>query len=238
MPIYNAAGRSMRNAIFQRVGGRVGSKQGDVVTVKALNDISVTVNAGDRLAILGHNGAGKSTILRVFSGAFEPSSGSAEISGSVSSLLDITMGMDPEMTGAENVVLRGVFVGLSLKEARDSIPEIEDYSELGGFMHLPLRTYSTGMILRLAFAVSTVRHRDILLLDELISVGDRSFAAKARDRIDKMIDNASILAFASHDLQTVMHYCNRAILLESGKLIVDGPVDAVIERYSQQSAAG
>jgi ABC-2 type transport system ATP-binding protein/lipopolysaccharide transport system ATP-binding protein len=237
LPIYNAAGRSLRNTIFRRVGGAVGSNDSDVVTVRALSDVTVSVSPGDRLAIMGHNGSGKSTILRVFAGAFEPSSGLAEISGTVSSLLDITMGMDPELTGAENVVLRGVFVGLSIKEARERIPEIEEFSELGGFMNLPLRTYSSGMVLRLAFAVSTVRHSDILLLDELISVGDRSFAARARERIDAMIDNASILALASHDFGTMKQYCNRAILLQSGSLVADGPVDAVIERY-QHLVAG
>jgi ABC-2 type transport system ATP-binding protein/lipopolysaccharide transport system ATP-binding protein len=236
LPIYNAAARSLRNSIFRRIGGKVGSNSSDVVTVKALNDITMSVNPGDRLAILGHNGAGKSTILRVFSGAYEPSSGTAEVSGSVSSLLDITMGMDPELTGAENVILRGAFVGLSIKEARDRIAEIEEYSELGGFMNLPIRTYSSGMILRLAFAVSTVRHRDILLLDELISVGDRSFVAKARQRIETMIDGASILVLASHDLDTVKQYCNRAILLQSGNLIADGPVEDVIERYQNIDA--
>lgn len=236
LPIYNAAARSLRNSIFRRIGGKVGANESDIVTVRALSDITVSVGAGERLAVLGHNGAGKSTILRVFSGAYEPSSGAAVISGSVSSLLDITMGMDPELTGAENVILRGAFVGLSMKESRERIAEIEEYSELGGFMNLPIRTYSSGMILRLAFAVSTVRHRDILLLDELISVGDRSFAAKARQRIQTMIDGASILVLASHDLATVRQYCNRAILLQSGNLIADGPVEDVIERYQSLDA--
>ena len=236
IPIYNARGRSFRSNLFRRVGGRLEPDNRDVITVKALNEITLSLKPGDRLALIGHNGAGKSTMLRVFSGAYEPSSGTAEISGSVSSLLEITMGMDPELTGAENIVLRGVFVGLSIDEARRLIPEIAEWSELGDYLALPLRTYSSGMLLRLAFAVSTVRHRDILLLDELIGVGDMNFAAKARQRIEDMMDRASILALASHNTDILRQYCNRAILLQQGSIVADGTVDDIAREYSNQSA--
>ena len=236
IPIYNARGRSFRSNLFRRVGGRLEPDNRDVITVKALNEITLSLKPGDRLALIGHNGAGKSTMLRVFSGAYEPSSGTAEISGSVSSLLEITMGMDPELTGAENIVLRGVFVGLSIDEARRLIPEIAEWSELGDYLALPLRTYSSGMLVRLAFAVSTVRHRDILLLDELIGVGDMNFAAKARHRIEDMMDRASILALASHNTDILRQYCNRAILLQQGSIVADGTVDDIAREYSNQSA--
>jgi len=236
IPIYNARGRSFRSNLFRRVGGRLEPDNRDVITVKALNEITLSLKPGDRLALIGHNGAGKSTMLRVFSGAYEPSSGTAEISGSVSSLLDITMGMDPELTGAENIVLRGVFVGLSIDEARRLIPEIAEWSELGDYLALPLRTYSSGMLVRLAFAVSTVRHRDILLLDELIGVGDMNFAAKARQRIEDMMDRASVLALASHNTDILRQYCNRAILLQQGSIVADGTVDDIAREYSNQSA--
>lgn len=236
IPIYNARGRSFRSNLFRRVGGRLEPDNRDVITVKALNEITLSLKPGDRLALIGHNGAGKSTMLRVFSGAYEPSSGTAEISGSVSSLLDITMGMDPELTGAENIVLRGVFVGLSIDEARRLIPEIAEWSELGDYLALPLRTYSSGMLVRLAFAVSTVRHRDILLLDELIGVGDMNFAAKARQRIEDMMDRASILVLASHNTDMLRQYCNRAILLQQGSIVADGTVDDIAREYSNQSA--
>jgi ABC-2 type transport system ATP-binding protein/lipopolysaccharide transport system ATP-binding protein len=144
--------------------------------------------------------------------------------------------MDPELTGAENIVLRGVFVGLSIDESRRLIPEIAEWSELGDYLAMPLRTYSSGMLLRLAFAVSTVRHRDILLLDELIGVGDMSFAAKARQRIEGMMDRASILALASHDTDILQQYCNRAILLRQGSVVADGSVDDIAREYSNQSA--
>jgi ABC-type polysaccharide/polyol phosphate transport system ATPase subunit len=236
IPIYNARGRSFRSNILRRVGGRLEPDNRDVMTVRAVNDITLSLKPGDRLALIGHNGAGKTTLLRVFSGAYEPSSGTAEISGSISSLLEITMGMDPELTGAENIVLRGVFVGLSIDESRRQIPEIAEWSELGDYLALPLRTYSSGMLLRLAFAVSTVRHRDILLLDELIGVGDMNFAAKARQRTEDMMDRASILALASHDIGILRQYCNRAILLRQGAIVADGTVDDVAREYSHQSA--
>jgi ABC-2 type transport system ATP-binding protein/lipopolysaccharide transport system ATP-binding protein len=236
IPIYNARGRSLRSNILRRVGGRLEPDNRDVMTVRAVNDITLSLKPGDRLALIGHNGAGKSTMLRVFSGAYEPSSGTAEISGSVSSLLEITMGMDPELTGAENIVLRGVFVGLSIDEARRLIPEIAEWSELGDYLALPLRTYSSGMLLRLAFAISTVRHRDILLLDELIGVGDMNFAAKARQRIENMMDRASILALASHDIGILRQYCNQAILLRQGSIVADGSVNDIARDYSDQSA--
>ena len=230
-PIYNARGRSLRADIFRRVGGSLGSDAHDVVTVHALKNVNLTLKAGDRLAIVGHNGAGKSTLLRVLSGAYEPSSGSAEIVGRVQSLLDITMGMDPELTGAENIVLRGAFIGMSIHESRRAIPEIAEFSELGEYLDLPMRTYSSGMVLRLAFAVSTLRIPDILLLDELISVGDAAFASKAKQRIESMMDNASILVFASHDTSALMHYCNRGILMQGGQIAAEGSVEEVLQAY-------
>jgi ABC-type polysaccharide/polyol phosphate transport system ATPase subunit len=236
IPIYNARGRSFRSNILRHVGGRLEPDNRDVMTVRAVSDITLSLKPGDRLALIGHNGAGKSSLLRVFSGAYEPSSGTAEISGTVSSLLDITMGMDPELTGAENIVLRGVFVGLSIDESRRLIPEIAEWSELGDYLAMPLRTYSSGMLLRLAFAVSTVRHRDILLLDELIGVGDMNFAAKARQRIEDMMDRADILALASHETKILKQYCNRAVLLRQGSIVADGSVDDIAREYSDQSA--
>jgi ABC-type polysaccharide/polyol phosphate transport system ATPase subunit len=230
-PIYNARSRSLRRSLLSRVGGRIEPDSSDIVTVKALHGITLSLKPGDRLALIGHNGAGKSTLLRVFSGAYEPSAGTAVISGRVSSLLDITMGMDPELTGAENIVLRGVFVGMSMGEAKKRIPEIAEFSELGNYLDLPMRTYSSGMMLRLAFAISTARHPDILLLDELISVGDAAFAVKSRQRIEEMMDNASILVCASHDTAVLRQYCNRAVLLQEGSIVAEGEVGAVLDRY-------
>lgn len=229
-PIYNARGRSIRRSLMARVGGTVAST-GDVVSVSALKNVSLTLNNGDRLGILGHNGAGKSTLLRVFSGAYEPSSGSAEIDGTVSSLLDITMGMDPEMSGAENIVLRGALIGMTIPEARSRIPEIGEFAEIGDFLDLPMRTYSSGMNLRIAFAISTAIRPDILLMDELISVGDSNFALKAKQRIRELINSAGILVLASHDTKSLLEYCTRGIVMEHGSIAFDGSIKEAIARH-------
>lgn len=235
-PIYNARGRSLRSSLLKRVGGQIESDSSDVVTVKALRNINLSLKSGDRLALIGHNGAGKSTLLRVFSGSYEPSDGTVDIDGRVSSLLDISMGMDPELTGAENIILRGVIVGMSIAEAHGRISEIADFSELGGYMDLPMRTYSTGMALRLAFAISTAVQPDILLLDELISVGDAGFAEKALQRTENMMNNASILVLASHDGSVLREYCNRAIMLREGRVIAEGGVDEILDVYASSRA--
>ncbi|MFC5741208.1 ABC transporter ATP-binding protein [Dyella tabacisoli] len=233
-PIYNARTRSLRHGLLRRVGGRI-QPQGDLVTVNALRDVTLSLHAGDRLAILGGNGAGKSTLLRVFAGSYEPSSGTADINGSVSSLLDITLGMDFELTGEENILLRGAFVGMSRQEVKQRIPEIAEFSELGEYLHLPVRTYSSGMMLRLAFAISTARAPDILLLDEMIGVGDRAFITKTSKRLEKLMDTASILALASHDTATLSRYCNRAVLLQEGSIVMEGSLATVFKAYEATS---
>lgn len=231
IPIYNSRGRSLKTTLLRRVGGQVESDGHDHVKVRALRGINLSLAPGDRLALIGHNGAGKSTLLRVFSGSYEPSSGTAEVRGSVSSLIDMMMGMDPELTGADNIILRGVFVGMSLKEARLAIPEIAEFSELGPYLHLPMRTYSSGMLMRLAFAISTTRFPDILLFDEMISFGDAAFTAKARSRVGAMLDQASILALASHSLDALKTYCNRAVMLQQGMIVFEGGVQEVWDHY-------
>jgi ABC-2 type transport system ATP-binding protein/lipopolysaccharide transport system ATP-binding protein len=238
IPIYNSRGRSLKTTLIRHVGGQVDTDGRDVVTVKALQHINLELKPGDRLALVGHNGAGKSTLLRVFSGSYEPSSGIAEIDGTVSSLIDMTMGMDPELTGADNIILRGVFVGMSLKESRERIPEIAAFSELGPYLHLPMRTYSSGMMTRLAFAISTTRYPDILLFDEMISFGDAAFADRAKKRLDAMLDKASVLALASHDVYTLKNYCNRAIMLDEGMIAAEGSVQDVWDHYVESQKRG
>ena len=228
-PIYNARGRSIRNTFLRRVGGQI-DQSGDIVTISALRGIDLHLKPGDRLALVGHNGAGKSTLLRVLSRAYEPTHGTAVIQGAISSLLDPTMGMDPELTGRENIALRGVFLGLTFAQANALIPEVAEFSELGPYLDLPMRTYSAGMTLRLAFGVSTAVQPDIILLDEMISVGDASFAKKARARVENMMSQAKILVFASHDPKSLADYCNRAIWLREGRIAAQGSVTDVLEQ--------
>lgn len=230
-PIYNTRGRSLKSNVLRHVGGHINRQDGEVVVVEALRDINLELTPGDRLALVGHNGAGKSTLLRVMAGAYEPTRGVAEIRGKVSSLLEMTMGMDPELTGRENILLRGVYLGMTFREVSQLTPAIEEFSGLGGFMDLPMRTYSTGMVLRLAFAISTAVHADILLMDEMISVGDADFAEKARARIEQVMENSHILALASHDPTVLKRYCNKALLLKGGQIISAGSLDAVLTQY-------
>jgi ABC-2 type transport system ATP-binding protein/lipopolysaccharide transport system ATP-binding protein len=231
-PIYNARGRSLKANVLRRVGGRIDSNNREIITVEALRDVTLDLKPGDRLALVGHNGAGKSTLLRVLAGAYEPSRGVAEINGKVSSLLDMTMGMDPELTGRENITLRGIFLGMTFRQAAEITPAIEEFTELGGFMDLPMRTYSSGMTLRLAFAVSTAVQPDILLLDEMISVGDMSFADKARSRLEQVMENSRILVLASHDPMILKRYCNKAVHLREGQIVAAGSLDDILEQHS------
>jgi ABC-type polysaccharide/polyol phosphate transport system ATPase subunit len=237
-PIYNARRRSLTGELFRRtVGGIIQSDKSSNVSILALRDISLELADGDRLGLIGHNGAGKSTLLRVLAGIYEPLTGRAQITGTVASLTDITMGMNMEATGYENIVLRGVFLGLQVKEVRGMIPEIEAFTELGEFLDLPLRTYSTGMLLRLAFAVTTAIVPEILIMDELIGAGDAAFVAKAKARLNQMIGNSRILVIASHDVETIRKFCNKAALMETGRIVRIGHVEEVISAYVDGNSA-
>jgi lipopolysaccharide transport system ATP-binding protein len=231
-PIYNANGRSLKKRLIQvATGGQLGADPQGRVVVRALEDLSFTLKDGDRVALLGHNGAGKSTLLRLSSGVYEPSAGVARIEGEIGSLIDISLGIDPEATGRENIFLRGGLLGMTRREIHNRIDEIIDFSELGDFVDMPLRTYSTGMHLRLAFAVSTIVRPEILLMDEWLSVGDEGFKHKAEKRLTELVESTNILVIASHSRDLVMHTCNRVIWLEHGKIRMDGEPNSVCHAY-------
>ncbi len=230
--IYNASGRSLKKHLIQATtGGQIGANTEGHVIVRALNDLSFSLKDGDRVALLGHNGAGKSTLLRLLSGVYTPTSGVAHISGEIGSLIDISLGIDPEATGRENIYLRGGLLGMTKKEINKHLDEIIEFSELGDFIDMPLRTYSTGMHLRLAFAVSTIIHPEILLMDEWLSVGDESFKHKAEARMSELVQATNILVIASHSRELVMNICNRAIWLEHGSIRMDGNPEDVCAIY-------
>ena len=232
-PIYNARGRSLKTELLRRtVGGHIEAEQQDHhISIMALRDISLTLNKGDRLGLIGRNGAGKSTLLRVLSGVYEPPIGKVRIEGAVSALTDLMMGMDPEATGFENIILRSVFLGISIDQAKRSVREIEEFSELGNFMHLPMRTYSAGMKLRLAFAVTTAVTPEILIMDEVIGAGDIAFLAKAEARLKRIIGDSHILVLATHDESMMRRFCNKAALMQEGRLIKLGEVGEVLDAY-------
>jgi ABC-type polysaccharide/polyol phosphate transport system ATPase subunit len=229
-PIVNAASQSFQLRLYQALGGKLTSRHRTVV-VRALDGVDLELNDGDRLGLIGHNGSGKTTLLRVLAGVYTPSVGSASIEGSISSFTDLALGMDPEATGWDNIIFRCAFMGLSFREARRLSPAIAEFSELGEYLDLPTRTYSTGMFLRLAFAISTSIEPDILIMDEMIAAGDAQFVEKAQRRLHELVDKANILALASHSMTMVQSVCNKVLWLEHGNVKALGPPEAVVVAY-------
>ncbi len=219
-PIYGAASRSLKNVVLHSAtGGSLAKDASDRVVVRALNDLSFEIREGDRVGLLGHNGSGKSTLLRVLAGGYEPVSGTLDMEGSVASMLSISLGMEGEATGYENIIMICTLMGLEPSKIDELMPEITEFTELGEYLSMPLRTYSSGMHMRIPFAVATAVKADIVLMDEWLSVGDESFSKKAQTRLKEMLDSAKILVLASHDKALLENNCNRIFHLEHGSLI-------------------
>lgn len=224
-PIYENSHRSLKQrAINLTTGGRIGNAAGKLPIVRALDNLSFDFRHGERVGLVGHNGSGKTTLLRMLSGVYTPIRGDLRIQGKIVSLLDVSMGLDPDATGFENIYLRGIMDGMRPARIRGKIDEIANFTELGEYLNLPVRTYSSGMMVRLAFAISTNVEADILVMDEWLSVGDADFRAKAATRLDALVDKASILVIASHDLALVDRICTRKIHMEHGRILSDEPV--------------
>ncbi|MGL4766702.1 MAG: ABC transporter ATP-binding protein [Formosimonas sp.] len=219
-PIFNSSHRSLKKSILNvTTGGRVAQDTKDHVVVRALDGINLDIQAGDRVGLYGHNGSGKTTLLRVLSGIYAPVRGQLDVQGKIATLLDISLGMDGEATGYENIRIRGLLMGLSLAEIDALTDEIAEFTELGDYLNMPMRTYSSGMIVRLGFAVSTSIHADIILMDEWLSVGDAQFQERASERLSQMVDKAAILVLASHSMELIEKTCNKIVFLEHGKII-------------------
>ncbi|MDR3388745.1 ABC transporter ATP-binding protein [Paraburkholderia sediminicola] len=226
-PIYENSHRSLKKAVLNlTTGGRIGQDAGRHAIVKAIDDLSFSFSEGERIGLIGHNGSGKTTLLRTLSGVYAPVRGELKVQGKIASLLDVSMGLDPDATGFENIYLRGILDGLKPARIRSKIDEIADFSQLGDYLNLPVRTYSSGMMLRLAFAISTSVEADILIMDEWLSVGDAEFSIRAAERLESLVGKASLLVVASHDPSLVARVCNRKISMEHGKMIADEPVIA------------
>ncbi|MDR0489142.1 MAG: ABC transporter ATP-binding protein [Propionibacteriaceae bacterium] len=206
--------------------------------VEANNDLSFTIKRGESVAFLGSNGAGKSTALKITTGVCTPNSGTVEVHGRISALLDLSVGFDQLLTGRENLILRGHLWGLSTSEINEIMPEILDFAEVGQYIDQPMRTYSTGMRTRLGFAFASSLKPDILILDEVLAVGDRRFSAKSLARMQDIIngDNVTML-FVTHSLDQAAKFCKRAIVIDHGRLLFDGPIDEGIEYYSKDSSS-
>jgi lipopolysaccharide transport system ATP-binding protein len=234
-PVLSQSSRKLtRELIRMATGGQLDRSESGRVTVRALSGITTKLEVGDRVGLIGHNGSGKSSLLRLLGGIYYPTSGTLSRSGVVGSLLDISLGMSMDATGRENIYLRGALQGMSRREVDRLIPGIIDFSELGDFIELPMRTYSSGMLLRLAFSVSTVLSPDILLMDEWLAVGDEAFQIKAEQRLHEVVSRTSILVIASHSANLIKHQCNRVLYLDHGELVADGPPDEVLPLYFSQ----
>ena len=230
-PIFDAKTRSLKKAVLGMVGGNIASGDSKVPVIEALHDISLTIEEGDRVALVGHNGAGKSTLLRLLSGIYAPTSGTAHIEGRVAPVFDLGVGMDPEISGYENIMIRGLFLGMTRKQMEARVDEIADFSELGDFLAMPLRTYSTGMRVRLALGVVTSIDPEILLFDEGIGAVDAAFLEKARDRLEELVKRAGLLVFASHSDEFLRRLCTSAIWMEHGRVKQRGGLREILTAY-------
>jgi ABC-2 type transport system ATP-binding protein/lipopolysaccharide transport system ATP-binding protein len=231
-PILTSSARSLKNTILSRTtGGRIAGNKANFVEIQALSNLNFKFSSGDRIALIGHNGSGKSTLLRVLAGIYHPTEGEIDATGRVAALFDAAFGMDIDATGYENIVLRAKYLGIARDEIDHQISEIADFTDLGEFLDMPIRTYSAGMAARLAFAISTSVNADILLIDEGVGAGDAAFMTKASKRLQNLIERSPIVVFASHDQQTVKELCTRGLVLQSGNLLYDGSIDEAYERY-------
>jgi ABC-2 type transport system ATP-binding protein/lipopolysaccharide transport system ATP-binding protein len=212
------------------VGGRIVASSSAVESVRALDSISFDLHTGDRLGLVGPNGAGKTTLIRLLAGIYGASSGSMLVEGQLVPMFDISIGFDGEATGLENVYIRGLMMGLSESEIRARTDEIVEFSGLADYIHLPIRTYSSGMLLRLMFSIATSIRGDIVLMDEWIAVGDESFRAKANERLDELTAKAGILVIASHDPGILRRLCTKGLRLEAGQVMDFGPIEDVLSR--------
>ncbi|OZB77379.1 MAG: ABC transporter ATP-binding protein [Thiomonas sp. 14-64-326] len=236
LPIFDVTAQSLKKRVL-RLGrkNRLAEDNTGVVIVRALSGIDLALEPGDRLGLIGHNGAGKSTLLRVMAGIYPPTAGVVEVRGRAIPLLDINLGMDDQSTGRQNIRLRGLLLGMKDAEIRAKSEEIAEFTELGDYLDLPLRTYSSGMRLRLAFAIATAVDAEILLLDEVIGVGDASFQEKAARRLEQLHARAEIVVLAIHNPQVIRKSCNKALWLERGTLRSFGAVDTVLADYAQHT---
>lgn len=218
-PIYNTHSLSLRNQLVRiGTGGRLAKESSNVVTITALDNVSFDLNDGDTVGLVGHNGAGKTTLLRTMAGIYTPALGKVSRQGRVSTIIELGAGLDVELSGYENIIRMGMLLGSTRDEMENAIPGVESFTELGDFLSMPVRTYSSGMIMRLMFAVGTAIRPEILLIDEMFGTGDAAFQQKAQIRMQELISSAKIFVFSSHSTELIRKYCRRIFSLEHGVL--------------------
>ncbi len=228
-PIYNVSAKSFRRAYMDRiVGGELSDQVSSAVTVRALDQVSFEINEGDSVALLGHNGAGKTTLLRVLAGLFKPTQGSVETTGSIATLIDLGIGLDQNATGLENIRFFAAVKGMTEIEINNLIQDVQEFSDLGDFINLPLRVYSAGMKTRLMFAMATSGHSEISLVDEVFGAGDANFREKANSRMIEYLERAKVVVFSTHSIDLARKFCNKALILERGRVTAFGKLEEVL----------
>ncbi|GBQ99507.1 ABC transporter ATP-binding protein [Asaia lannensis] len=239
-PMFHGSARSFKKSLFkgvrekltnrQAVGGSIVS-QADTTVVVALDHVSLSIASGERVGLIGHNGAGKSTLLRALAGIYESPLGTMQVEGQVHALLSPQAGMNTDLTGRENITLYGRILGLSDKQTKILESDVEQFAELGAFLDLPVRHYSSGMAIRLGFGLATAPRPEVLLMDEWFMAGDSHFQEKARERLTRLIECVRILVVTSHSMPILRQWCTRIIWMEGGRIRMDGPTDQIIDAY-------
>jgi ABC-type polysaccharide/polyol phosphate transport system ATPase subunit len=246
-PIYGQRHRSLRNFLVPRglaprlsvpgaVGGQIAAEISGKVVIKAIDGLSFELKEGDRLGIMGHNGAGKTTLLRVLAGIYEPTRGVLKVTGKVTPMFSLADGMDQDATGWENIWLRAAVLGFDHATVERHLDDIAQFSELGEYLDVPIRTYSSGMFVRLGFAIATTLAPDILIMDEMIAAGDAKFVNRAEARLKQLIERTGIMVVASHAPSILKTWCNKAMLMNHGRLVHFGDVGEALERYERLTA--
>ncbi len=237
-PIYHGGSRSLKKSLlFRGSGGQLASDASHRITVEALRNVSMEFRSGDRVALIGKNGAGKTTLLRVMAGIYEPVTGVVKSRGRISPMFDISLGIEGEISGYDNIRLRGLILGLSAREIEERMADIAEFTELGDYLDIPVRTYSSGMMTRLTFAVATCFSPEILLMDEWIVAGDAGFLAKAQHRVEAFVEQAGILVLASHSTEICRRWCNKAVWMERGEVKMAADISAVLDSYNSVAVA-
>ena len=234
-PIYHGGSRSLKKSLlFRGSGGQLASDASHRVVVQALRNVSLRFQTGDRVALIGTNGAGKTTLLRVMAGIYEPVTWHPAVKslGRISPMFDIGLEIDGDAGGYDNIRLRGTILGLSAYEIEERMADIVEFTELGDYLEIPVRTYSSGMLTRLTFAVATCFAPEIVLMDEWIVAGDAGFLTRAQQRIETFVKKAGILVLASHSSEICRHWCNKAVWMERGEVKLQGDIEDVLDRYN------
>lgn len=235
-PILGLNSRSLKRRLLRASTGGLISHDRDMTVVQALRGVSLSIASGDRVGLVGHNGAGKTTLLKLLAGVYTPLRGTRQVDGRIVSTINLALGIEAEATGRESIVMRGMILGLTRLQIEQRLDEIIAFTELGPFIDLPVRTFSAGMIARLAFGIAISVHGDILLMDEVIGAGDAAFRNKAEVALQELIKSAGILVLASHSNDMIRRYCNRAVLLDHGQVVQQGGVDEVLSAYERAVA--